>query len=240
MLEDTNNEHVLFLDIETTPQYSDYNELPERFKELWDKKASYLKVNDESAEELYARAGIYAEFGKIVCISVGYIFYRNDEPFFRVKSFYNDDEKTLLQAFANALNSFVQNKKNLLCAHNGKEFDFPYIARRMLVNGLPLPDVLKVHGKKPWEVTFIDTMELWKFGDRKNFTSLNLLTAIFNIPSPKEDIDGSMVGEVYWKENNLKRIADYCENDVLAIAQLFLKYKGEPIIPAGNVEKANH
>lgn len=237
MLENIHNENVLFLDIETAPQYASYDQLPEQFKEFWDKKAERIKQAEETSKDIYSKAGIFAEFGKIICISVGYVYYKEQDKRFRIKSFYGDDEQQLLQEFADMLIKFFQKPNTLLCGHNGKEFDFPYIARRMLVNGVALPDVLKVHGKKPWETPFLDTLELWKFGDRKNYTSLSLLTTLFEIPSPKEDIDGSMVGEVYWNQQDLKRIVSYCENDVLAVVQLFQKFKGEDLIPDENVEK---
>ena len=189
MLQQLNLERVLFLDIETVPQHANYKDVPERLKTLWDKKAGFLAKTEESPEELYGRAGIYAEFGKIVCISVGFI--HSGE--IRLKSFYSHNEKELLQDFSELLTGFFGRNDQLLCAHNGKEFDFPYIARRLLINGLPLPHLLDIAGKKPWEIQHLDTMELWKFGDFKNYTSLNLLTAVFDIPTPKDDIDGSKV-----------------------------------------------
>ena len=175
---------------------------------------------------MYDRAGIYAEFGKIVCISVGYI--REGE--IRLKSFFSDNELELLHEFTEMLNQYYSSPYQLLCAHNGKEFDFPYIARRLLINGIPLPGILNIAGKKPWEVQHLDTLELWKFGDYKNYTSLNLLTAIFDIPTPKDDIDGSMVGAVYYKEKNLSRIKEYCEKDVVALTQLMRRYKNLELI----------
>ena len=186
---------------------------------------------------MYERAGIYAEFGKIVCISVGFVYRLPDKQLaFRTKSCFGDDEKELLAKFSEALKRFaMQRNTMILCAHNGKEFDFPYIARRMLVNGLALPAAFDIAGKKPWEVPFIDTMELWRFGDYKNYTSLKLLTHIFGIPSPKDDIDGSQVAGVYWKDKDLPRIVRYCEKDVLAIAQLLLRYKGLKLIATENV-----
>ena len=218
---------VLFLDIETVPMCATYEELPERFMPLWDKKAAYLKKEEEdSPASLFPRAGIYAEFGKVVCISFGMLIDGN----FRIKSFYGDDEKALLTDFANLLESKFSNKEFLLCAHNGKEFDFPYLSRRMLINGMSLPEILDLAGKKPWEVPHLDTMELWKFGDFKNYTSLELLTAVFDIPTPKDDIDGSQVGEVYWQEKDLERIVKYCQTDVLSIAQLFLRYQGKALL----------
>ncbi|MDT8392970.1 MAG: 3'-5' exonuclease [Bacteroidales bacterium] len=223
---------LLFLDIETVPMCAAYGEMPETFRRLWDKKAGYLKKeDDDTPETLFHRAGIYAEFGKVVCISFGMLMDGN----FRIKSFYGDDEKQVLKDFADLLEARFSSKNFLLCAHNGKEFDFPYLSRRMLINGIPLPEILDLAGKKPWEVAHIDTMELWKFGDYKNYTSLELLAAVFNIPTPKDDIDGSQVGEVYWKENDLERIVKYCQKDVLTIAQLFLRYQGKPLLEEGQV-----
>lgn len=237
MLDDINIDNILFLDIETVPQYQDFNSVSEVFKELWEKKSSYFRDEDQSASDVYQRAGIYSEFGKIICISVGITVSKTDKRTFRLKSFFGDDESVLLQEFAVMLEKFhSSNSKLLLCAHNGKEFDFPYIARRMLINGVRLPKLLDIAGKKPWEIQHLDTMELWKFGDYKNYTSLNLLTQVFNIPTPKDDIDGSMVADVYWKNKDLQRIVIYCEKDVLAIAQLLLKYKGEDLIKEENVE----
>ncbi len=193
------------------------------------KKAEQLKRNnpDATADKLYSSAGIYAEFGKIVCLSCGYA---NGKEF-RIKSFYGDDEKILLEEFADLLDKHYNNNYSLLCAHNGKEFDFPYIARRMLVNGIKLPEIINLAGKKPWEVRHIDTMELWKFGDYKHYTSLELLAALFNIPTPKDDIDGSMVGHVYWVEKDLDRIVTYCQKDVITITQLLRRYLGLELIP---------
>ncbi|HRX30359.1 MAG TPA: 3'-5' exonuclease [Tenuifilaceae bacterium] len=237
MLIDAKPEDILFLDIETVPQFENYKQLPEVDKLLWDKKAKNIDKEAENGENIYERAGIYAEFGKIICISSGLIVNKNGERFFRVKSFYGDNEKELLESFADMLKLFGNRKNVSLCAHNGKEFDFPYIARRMLINGIELPNILNVAGKKPWEVPFLDTMELWKFGDFKHYTSLNLLTHVFNIPSPKDDIDGSQVAECYYVQKDLQRIATYCEKDTLAVAQLFLRYNGLPTVNVGNIER---
>lgn len=237
MLKDVKLEDVLFLDIETVPQSPDYSDLPDDLKPFWDKKASHLIKGDETPETIFARSGIYAEFGKIICISAGFIVQRDGERFFRVKSFFGDDENALLTGFSVMLNRFGAKPKANLCAHNGKEFDFPYISRRMLVNGIEIPELLDVAGKKPWEVKFLDTMELWKFGDYKSYTSLDLLSKIFNIPSPKDDIDGSQVANVYYKEKDIERITTYCEKDALTVAQLFLRYKNEPIINPENIER---
>lgn len=223
MLYKLNLERVLFLDIETVPIVSSYGELTDKFRQHWDKKAERLrKTENETPDTLFQRAGIYAEFGKIVCISCGFA---NGKEF-RLKSFYGDDEKIFLNEFKQLLDNHFNEKYHLLCAHNGKEFDFPYIARRMLVNMIELPDIINLAGKKPWEVRHIDTMELWKFGDYKHFTSLELLAAIFNIPTPKDDIDGSMVGNVYWQEKDLERIVKYCQKDVITIVHLLRKYLG--------------
>ncbi len=207
--------------------------MPEHIKPLWNKKSESLLKNQETetSRSIYPRAGIYAEFGKVICISVGFI---NGKEF-RVKSFASHDEIELLSGFISLVNKHFNRNENLLCAHNGKEFDFPYLARRILINGLKLPRTLDTAGKKPWEIQHLDTMELWKFGDYKNFTSLNLLASIFNIPTPKDDIDGSKVYEVCWQEKNLERIVTYCNKDVLTVAQILLRMKGEPLIEPDNV-----
>ncbi len=223
---------IIFLDIETVPQAADYSLLAEEIKELWSEKSA--KLHQEDGAESYARAGIYAEFGKIVCISVGFVYFKNGEKHIRLKSFASDDEKKILADFAEMLQ---QRKTEVcLCGHNIKEFDVPYIARRMLLNGLRLPKVLNIAGKKPWEINFLDTMDLWKFGDYKHYTSLKLLTTIFGIPTPKDDIDGSQVAHVYYGEKNLERITAYCQKDVLATAQLFLKMESETLINPDCVE----
>jgi 3'-5' exonuclease len=225
MLRDIIIENVLFLDIETVPAFETYEKVPEIFRKLWDRKTETLKKEpEETPESLYGRAGIYAEFGKIVCISVG--FFRGKE--FRIKSFYGDDEYQVLTQFCRLLESHFNFEKKMLCAHNGKEFDFPFLARRILINGLPLPWILDAAGKKPWEVPYLDTMELWKFGDYKHYTSLELLAAVFGIPTPKDDIKGSDIHRVYWQEHDLERIKVYCQKDVLTIARLFLKYQQQP------------
>lgn len=229
-------EDILFLDIETVPQYSNFEEAPEKYKQLWSKKSKQL-ATDSNPADFFPKAGIYAEFGKIICISVGFIYMKNNERHFRLKSFASENEVEVLTELANLINTLSVKSEVMLCAHNGKEFDFPYIARRMLINNIPLPKVLQVAGKKPWEVSFIDTLELWKFGDYKHYTSLDLLAYIFNIPTPKDDIDGSQVHQVFYEEKDLDRIVIYCEKDVLAIAQLYLRYQGQALIEENNVER---
>jgi DNA polymerase elongation subunit (family B) len=235
MLEQYKNDDILFLDIETVPQEKSFDDINETMQALWDKKSKYFRKDDETPADVYQRAGIYAEFGKIVCISIGGIQMEEDGKTFWSHSFAGSDEKQLLEDFAAILNK-PKNKRKYLCGHNIKEFDVPFIARRMLINGIKLPDSLNIAGKKPWEVNFIDTLDLWKFGDYKHYTSLNLLTNIFGIPSPKDDIDGSEVARVFYEENDIERIAVYCEKDVLATAQLFLRFKGESLIDPANVE----
>lgn len=235
MLEKISLQNVLFLDIETVPEVYEYNSLSAEMQELWDKKMQYFKKENNTSVELYSRAGIYAEFGKIVCISVGYLEVQNKENTFQIQSFFGMDEFQLLTDFTAFLNNRYGKKSYLLCAHNGKEFDFPYIARRMLIKGIKLPSTLDLAGKKPWEVPHLDTLELWKFGDYKNYTSLNLLAAIFKITTPKDDIDGSEVAKVYWEENNIMRIVRYCQKDVLTVAQLLLRFTGKPLIEESSV-----
>jgi len=240
MLDKIKVENVLFLDIETVAQTQNYKDLNERFKELWSKKMHWrIEKDDKNAEELYEKAAIWAEFGKIVCISAGYIILNSGKRTLRLKSFYGHNEKHLLENFALLLNTHFNKDKHLLCAHNGKEFDFPYIARRMLINEVKLPKMLNLAGKKPWEVSHIDTLELWKFGDYKHYTSLDLLAAIFNIPSPKTQIDGSMVSKIYWEEDDIPKIADYCQKDVIALCQLLLKMKGDHAIDDLHIEVTN-
>lgn len=230
MLKNLNIEVVLFLDIETVPNHYNFDELDETTKELWDKKSAYFQKDGLDAKDVYERAGIYAEFGKIVCISVGFLAQRDGEQVIRLRSFANHDEKTLLQDFCNLLNTYYSSPRHILCGHNAKEFDFPFIARRLLINGLPLPGPLDIAGKKPWEISHLDTMELWKFGDYKNYTSLNLLAHVFGIPTPKDDISGADVARVYYEENDLERIAAYCQKDVVTVIQLVLKYRGQELI----------
>lgn len=231
-------QHILFLDIETVPQQPDYTLLPDTWQSLWNKKAEILLRNspDDTPADIYARAGIYAEFGKIVCISCGVISGNGETKQLTIKSFSGDDEKTLLAAFAQMLQKWSNGEPRFLCAHNGKEFDFPYLSRRMIINNIPLPQLLNTSGKKPWEVGHIDTMELWKFGDFKSYTSLNLLAVSLGIPTPKDDIDGSQVWEVYWKDKNLPRIVTYCQKDVVTVAQIYLRLHGHSLLKDEAVE----
>lgn len=225
---------ILVLDIETVTQYPSFNDLPSHLAELWDLKTKRLRQEEETANSFYSRAGIWAEFGKIVCISVG-VF--SGQTGFRVKSFASYEEKELLIDFIDLLNK--QPHTLILCGHNAKEFDFPYLCRRMLINGLEIPTQLQISGKKPWEINHLDTMELWKFGDYKNYTSLNLLAAVFNIPTPKDDINGSEVSKVYWQDKDLERIVTYCQKDVITTAQVLLRLKNLPLIAQEHIEIVN-
>lgn len=219
-------ENILFLDIETVPEKADFSELEIEKKDLWEQKTQYQRKEDFTAEEFYDRAGIWAEFGKIICISVGYFVFKGENRNFRVTTFHGD-EVQILKDFKLLLETHFSRPEHLLCAHNGKEFDFPYIARRMIINRINVPFKLNLFGKKPWEVTHLDTMELWKFGDYKHYTSLKLLTHILGIPSPKDDIDGSMVCGVYYKDNDIDKIVTYCEKDTVAVAQILLRLRNE-------------
>ena len=229
MISKLNLEHILFLDIETVPEHATFNELDDTKKALWELKSQYQRKDEYTAEEFYERAGIWAEFGKIICISVGYFTYKGDVRTFRVTSFHGD-EITILKDFKNLLIAHFSKSHHLLCAHNGKEFDFPYIARRMIINEIELPYKLNLFGKKPWEVPHLDTLDLWKFGDYKTYTSLKLLTNVLGIPSPKDDIDGSEVCRVYYEEQNIDRIVTYCEKDTIAVAQILLRLRGDDIL----------
>lgn len=230
--------NILFLDIETVPQSPSYSDLQDDWKKLWDTKStSLVKYHEgQTNETLYPRAGIYAEFGKIVCVSCGVIQGNGEQRKIILKSFYGDDEKKLLSDFIDMLNKWATGEPKFLCAHNGKEFDFPYLCRRMIIKGIPIPSLLNISGKKPWEVNHYDTLELWKFGDFKSFTSLNLLAHVLGVQTPKDDIDGSMVWEVYWKEKNLERIVTYCQKDVVTVAQILLRMNGEQLIKEENIE----
>ena len=237
MLADLKINKVLFLDIETVPIKYNFEQLSPEFQKLWEEKTLWQRKDEFTPAEFYKKkAGVMAEFAKVICISVGYLFSEKGENHFRVKSFYGDEEKEVLSDFILLLNKEFNTKSHLLCAHNGKEFDFPFLARRILVNRLKLPKLLDIAGKKPWEVNHLDTMELWRFGDYKHYTSIKLLSALFNIPTPKDDIDGSQVARVYYEEKDLERIKTYCQKDTLTVAQLLLKYKGQDLIKEENIE----
>lgn len=242
--------NILFLDIETVSQYETYQQLNEDWKNLWDHKAMQREIKDpllHTPESVYPRASIYAEFGKVICISCGYLQGEGEDRKLTLKSFYGDDEKVLLTEFAESIRKWEKNKaghadlaSKSLCAHNGREFDFPYLCRRMIINGVALPESFKIGGKKAWELKhLVDTLELWKFGDNKNYITLKLMAAVFNIPSPKDDIDGSMVYAVYWKDKNLARIVEYCQKDVVTLAQILLRFYCQPLVKSENISIKN-
>ncbi len=229
-------DHILFLDIETVPEHEHFASLSQEKQLLWEQKSKYQRKDDHSAEEFYERAGIWAEFGKIICISVGYFMEQGNTKNFRVTSFKGKEEELLLE-FKALLQDHFNQPKHLLCGHNAKEFDFPYIARRMLIHNIKLPYKLDLFGKKPWEIPHLDTMELWKFGDYKHYTSLKLMANVLGIPSPKDDMDGSMVKAVYYDDSNLDRIVTYCELDVITTAQVFLRLRGDTLLSEDQIER---
>jgi uncharacterized protein YprB with RNaseH-like and TPR domain len=229
MIQKTPLNNILFLDIETVPEQEYYDQLDPDMQQLWEQKTQYQRKEDVSGEDFYERAGIWAEFGKIITISVGYFVNKADIRNFRVTSFWGD-EKKILSDFSNLLNTHFNGAQHLLCGHNAKEFDIPFIARRMIINGMVLPNKLNLFGKKPWEVPHLDTLELWKFGDYKHFTSLKLLTTVLGVPSPKDDINGSEVARVFYEEKDIDRIITYCEKDVIAVAQIFLRFRSEELL----------
>jgi len=233
-------EKILFLDIETVPQAYQFEQLDDKSKALFEAKNRFQISPEKSIEQIFEdRGGILAEFGKIVCISVGMLHEGSQGKSIRLKSYYHDDEETLLKQFKRLLDDHYNTQYHVLCGHNSKEFDIPYICRRMLINGIALPSILQIAGKKPWEINHIDTMELWKFGDYKSYTSLSLLCHVMNIPTPKDDISGADVARVYYEENDLQRIMVYCEKDVVALIQLFLRLQGEPLVDEFNISSAS-
>ena len=229
MIDKLNLNNILFIDIETVPEEQNFISLDDEMKQLWEQKTQYQRKDDFSPEDFYDRAGIWAEFGKIVCISAGFFINKGDIRNFRVTSFFGT-EKKILTDFSNLLDNHFNQPQHALCGHNAKEFDIPFIARRMIINQIAIPQKLNLFGKKPWEISHLDTLELWKFGDFKNFTSLKLLTKILGIPSPKGDIDGSQVANVYYIEKDIDRIINYCEKDVIAVAQIFLRFRREELL----------
>lgn len=226
---------ILVIDIETVSGFQTYSELDPRFKELWDHKSTFINNLKTSEELYYEKGGIFAEFGKVVTISLGFFYVEDENLCFKVKTLSNNDEMTLLNEFNNLITTKFHPGKLTFCAHNGKEFDYPYLCRRMIINQITLPDVLKICSKKPWENRHVDTLEMWKFGDRKNFTSLDLLAATLGVPTSKDDCDGSMVNHIFYKENDLARISKYCAKDVVVTAQVYLRLTGKPLMREENI-----
>jgi DNA polymerase elongation subunit (family B) len=231
MLEHINVFNLMFIDIETVPQESSFEKLNENLRQLWSTKHSQLHTIDESPEDGYLkRAGVFSEFAKVICISVG-VFYKEKETGtrkFRIKTFAGDDERELLQNFVELLSGkFSKDDRYHFCGHNIREFDIPFICRRLVIHQIDIPPILNLSGKRPWEVNDVDTLQLWKFGDYKHFTSLKLLAEVLNIPTPKDDIEGKDVCRVYWAEKGLERIAAYCRKDVVTVARLLLRFKND-------------
>lgn len=223
--------HILFIDIETVSGVSQFSELSEGMQLQWVRKARYLKPStsetDDPAASFAEKAGIFSEFAKVVCIGIGCLVEKDGAWVIVLKALADDDEKVLLNKFCEAVSRFVERFPDLrFCGHNIREFDIPFLCRRMIIHNMPLPECMQLHGKKPWEVGHLDTLELWRFGDYKHYTSLALLAEVLGVPSSKDDMDGSMVGEVYWKERDLSRIARYCLQDVLTTARVFLRLRG--------------
>ncbi len=230
-------ENLLFIDIETVSEKATYQNLTENWQELWTEKTQRILPSENTVAEFYEqRAGVMAEFAKVICISIGYFKYEGEVMQLRIKSFYADEEKKVLQDFIATLNQMeIQNNKWCFAGHNIKEFDIPFLCRRLLINGMPIPEYIDFQNMKPWETNSIDTFQYWRFGDYKNYTSLKLLAAALGIASPKDDIDGSQVGEVYWKENDLQRIVTYCQKDIITTANILLRFKNMPLIENNNV-----
>ncbi|MCY7351137.1 MAG: 3'-5' exonuclease [Cytophagaceae bacterium] len=232
--------NLLFIDIETVAAQATLDAVPERMRYQWKRKAAHLR-SDESqtdADLYFRRAGIYAEFGRVIVIGLGFLHLDDSQQLcLRVRTMGSADEEALLREFANLIETKYRPELLTLCAHNGREFDYPYLCRRMLVNGIPLPKALQLSDRKPWQVNHLDTLELWKFGDKKNYTSLELLAAIFDIPSSKNDLSGDKVNGVFHLENDLARIQEYCIEDVVVLAQLFLRYQGKALIAEEQIDR---
>jgi predicted PolB exonuclease-like 3'-5' exonuclease len=230
-------DNLLLIDIETVPQFSSFDLLDDHWQQLWEEKTQRSLPDFTSAAEFYPqRAGVMAEFAKIVCISIGYFIKQGAMLQIRVKSFYGDDEKKLLQDFISTVNQMeAKNNKWCFAGHNIKEFDIPFICRRLLINGLTIPRYIDFQNMKPWDTNMVDTFQYWRFGDYKNYTSLKLLAAALGVPSPKDDIDGSMVADVYWNEKNVERIAVYCQKDVVTTGNIILRFKNMELISAENI-----
>jgi hypothetical protein len=231
LLANTDLSPVLFIDIETVPMQAEFEQIPASMQVLWEEKHAFIGKDFKDAKHSFeSKAGIYAEFGKIICISIGIFQNSSKKRMLRIKSFAGPDEKIMLGEFSALLHEKFNSSKHNICGHNIKEFDVPFLCRRMLMHGIALPELLDVAGKKPWETPFLDTMQLWRFGDYKNFTSLKLLAAVMGIDTPKDDIEGKDVARVFWQEQDLDRIVQYCQKDVLTVAQLMLRFTGKEIL----------
>lgn len=237
-----NNIQLLFdlflIDIETVPQVSNINELSGEGRKLFFDKISKTMPEKFDEEDMYLKkAGILAEFGKVICISLGFFFKdKADRICLKIKSISGHNEKVLLDEFIAITDKFFQHKNRFQFAgHNIREFDVPFLCRRMVINQIQLPTYLHIYGAKPWDISMTDTLQWWKFGDYKNYISLHLLANILGVPTSKDDIDGSMVQHVYYKDNNLQRIVNYCQKDVVVVAQVIQRFKNLPLVKAENI-----
>ena len=229
-------EQIIFIDIETVPEFEYYSDLPLPMQKLWDKKFEQLKMEHETPAIAYQeRAGIYAEFGKVIVIGLGYFTNSAEGLTFRMTALNGDDEKQLLKQLKELLIAKFPPYRYRFCAHNGKEFDYPYLCRRMVINQIELSEHLNLRGKKPWEIKHLDTLELWKFGDFKHYTSLELLCNVLDIPTSKQEIDGSQVATKYYRDKALDKISHYCLNDVLATARVYQRLTNQPLIQESEV-----
>lgn len=229
---------LLLLDIETVPCAASYAELDSGWQSLFCDKISKTVPEDfDPAQSYRKKAGILAEFGKIICISTAFFYEdENRQLSLKMKSISGNDEVEILRNFTDLCNKmYLHNRHFQFGGHNIKEFDIPFICRRLLINRLPLPEYLQLHDKKPWEVKMFDTLNWWKFGDNKNYVSLHLLANVLDIPTSKSDIDGSMVQDVYYRDHDLPRIVAYCQRDVVVTANVILRFRDLPLLTEDRV-----
>lgn len=242
-----------FVDTETIPGYKDFNDMPEELARMYERKFGHELANNDpdkfdNFEDHYrARAALYPEFGKIVCLVIGVIFVddKDKQEKLKLKTLCGRHEDKLLAEAAPIIDKF-----DSLVGHNSKEFDFPYLCKRFYVHGIQLPQILNIAGKKPWEVSLIDTMELWRFGSFKGSTSLELFAHCLGLPSPKQDMTGADVAKVYYemfdhmKDGELpfeaesaaiQKIGKYCQGDVVTLANCYRKLKYQSVIASENV-----
>jgi len=224
-------ESIIFLDIETVSLFPNLLLADDATKKEWARKI--MKTNptitpallDDTYKE---QAALHPEFSFITCISVGMV--KGGKVYIKNIFGFDHDEERTLEIFCETMQKIIEKMERLqpkLCAHFGKGFDYPFISKRMLVHGMTIPNILDSYGKKPWEITNLDTHEIWKMGGF-NSASLSAIAHAFGIPSPKDDIDGSQVGHVYWVDSKIDRIATYCAKDVFALINIFRCMQGSP------------
>ncbi len=234
---------MVFIDIETIRGKKTYNDVITEnpaLDDYWQTKHTQIREKEplsyghiEDSAEMYEKmAALYPEWGQIVCISIGQIKFDEDgNPIkFTTKSFSGLYEKILLEEFNETASKIMSKYPRMQwVGHNIKGFDMPYIIKRSLINGVRVPNVFHLQKQKPWESQLIDTNDVWKFNGW-NGARLGLLTEILNIPSPKQDMDGKMVSDVFWEDGDLNRISEYCEMDINATANVMLRISGMDII----------